>query len=72
MTILFVTHDVDEAILLSDRVAVMSSRPGRIVADLPIELPRPRGLDVLTSPAFVDLKRQVLRLLHNEPAPVAG
>jgi ABC-type nitrate/sulfonate/bicarbonate transport system ATPase subunit len=70
VTILFVTHDVDEAILLSDRVAVMSGRPGRILADLPIQLPRPRGLDVLTSPAFMDLKRQVLNLLHHTPAPV--
>ena len=67
VTILFVTHDVDEAILLADRVAVMSGRPGRFLADLPIPLPRPRDLDVLTSPAFVDLKRQVLRLLHDKP-----
>ena len=48
----------------------MSGRPGRILADLPIQLPRPRGLDVLTSPAFMDLKRQVLNLLHHSPAPV--
>jgi NitT/TauT family transport system ATP-binding protein len=65
VTILFVTHDVDEAILLSDRVTVMSGRPGRILADLPIPLPRPRGLDVLTAPEFVALKRQVLGLLHH-------
>jgi NitT/TauT family transport system ATP-binding protein len=71
VTILFVTHDVDEAILLSDRVAVMSGRPGRILADLPIALPRPRDLDVLTSPAFVELKREVLRLLHDTPAVAA-
>jgi NitT/TauT family transport system ATP-binding protein len=67
-TILFVTHDVDEAILLADRVAVMSGRPGRILADLPIPLSRPRDLDVLTSPAFVEIKREVLRLLHQAPA----
>jgi ABC-type nitrate/sulfonate/bicarbonate transport system ATPase subunit len=73
VTILFVTHDVDEAILLADRVAVLSSRPGRILADLPIPLPRPRDLDVLTSPEFTELKRQVLRLLHHDPvAAVAG
>jgi NitT/TauT family transport system ATP-binding protein len=64
-----VTHDVDEAILLSDRVAVMSGRPGRILADLPIQLPRPRDLDVLTSPEFTDLKRQVLNLLHHTAVP---
>jgi ABC-type nitrate/sulfonate/bicarbonate transport system ATPase subunit len=72
VTILFVTHDVDEAILLADRVTVMSVRPGRILADLPIPLPRPRDLDVLTSPAFVDLKRQVLGLLHTPAAAAAG
>jgi ABC-type nitrate/sulfonate/bicarbonate transport system ATPase subunit len=70
VTILFVTHDVDEAILLADRVAVMSGRPGRILADLPIALPRPRGLDVLTSPEFTALKREVLRLLHGPKAAV--
>jgi ABC-type nitrate/sulfonate/bicarbonate transport system ATPase subunit len=68
VTILFVTHDVDEAILLADRVVVLSARPGRVMADLPITLPRPRGLDVLTSPAFTDLKREVLGLLHQTPA----
>jgi len=72
VTILFVTHDVDEAILLADRVTVMSGRPGRILADLPIPLPRPRDLDVLTSPAFVELKRQVLGLLHHTPAAAAA
>jgi len=64
VAILFVTHDVDEAIFLADRVAVMSGRPGRILADLPIPLTRPRSLDVLTSPGFTELKREVLGLLH--------
>jgi ABC-type nitrate/sulfonate/bicarbonate transport system ATPase subunit len=72
VTILFVTHDVDEAILLADRVAVMSGRPGRILADLPIALARPRDLDVLTSPEFTDLKRQVLHLLHHTPLAAAS
>jgi NitT/TauT family transport system ATP-binding protein len=70
VTIFFVTHDVDEAIFLADRVAVMSGRPGRILEDLPIPLPRPRGIDVLTSPTFIDLKREVLQLLHNPAVPV--
>jgi NitT/TauT family transport system ATP-binding protein len=70
VTILFVTHDVDEAILLADRVAVMSERPGRVVADLRIPLPRPRDLDVLTSSGFTELKREVLRLLHKPAAAV--
>jgi ABC-type nitrate/sulfonate/bicarbonate transport system ATPase subunit len=64
-TILFVTHDVDEAIFLSDRVAVMTGRPGRINADITIGLPRPRGIDTLTSPDFNGFKRKALGLLHD-------
>ncbi|MHB1614383.1 MAG: ABC transporter ATP-binding protein [Actinomycetes bacterium] len=64
-TVLFVTHDVDESIFLSDRVLVMTGRPGSIAADIRTDLPRPRDLDVLTSPAFVEIKRGVVSLLHN-------
>jgi len=63
-TVLFITHDVDESIFLSDRILVMSPRPGRIVADLANPLARPRDLDVLTEPAFVALKSQIMHLLH--------
>ncbi len=59
-TVLFVTHDVDEAIFLSDRVLVMSARPGTIVADIPIGLPRPRTVASMTEPAFVAAKREIL------------
>jgi NitT/TauT family transport system ATP-binding protein len=63
MTVVFVTHDVDEAVFLSDRVVVLSPRPGTVKAELPIELPRPRDIDLLTSPAFTRLKRDALGLL---------
>ncbi len=63
-TVLFITHDVDESIFLSDRILVMSPRPGRIVADLANTLARPREIDILTDPTFVELKSQILRLLH--------
>jgi ABC-type nitrate/sulfonate/bicarbonate transport system ATPase subunit len=63
-TVLFITHDVDESIFLSDRVLVMSPRPGRIIADFDNPLERPRSLDVLTDPRFVELKSQILHLLH--------
>ncbi|NVO15216.1 MAG: ABC transporter ATP-binding protein [Rhodoplanes sp.] len=59
-TVLFVTHDIDEAILLSDRICVMSARPGRIVRTLPIALPRPRSIASLTSPEFVAYKADIL------------
>lgn len=63
-TVLFVTHDVDEALFLSDRVVVMTPRPGRIAAELAVDLPRPRTVDMLTSPEFITAKRGILDLLH--------
>ncbi|MDQ1576474.1 MAG: NitT/TauT family transport system ATP-binding protein [Microbacteriaceae bacterium] len=63
-TVVFVTHDIDEAIYLSDRVIVMSPRPGRIVADLPVELDRPRKPSVVTSTEFTSMKANILALLH--------
>ena len=63
-TVLFITHDVDESIFLSDRILVMSPRPGRIIADLENPLPRPRDLASLTDPAFIELKSRILNLLH--------
>ena len=63
-TVLFITHDVDESIFLADRILVMSPRPGRIVADLENTLSRPRDVDVLTEPHFIELKAKILHLLH--------
>jgi NitT/TauT family transport system ATP-binding protein len=66
MTIVFVTHDVDEAVFLSDRVVVLTRRPGRVKAELTVPLPRPRQIDLLTSPEFMALKRQALEELWAE------
>jgi NitT/TauT family transport system ATP-binding protein len=52
-TVLFITHSIDEAVLLADRVVVMSERPGRVERDLPITLPRPRGLAARREPQFI-------------------
>jgi ABC-type nitrate/sulfonate/bicarbonate transport system ATPase subunit len=63
-TVVFVTHDIDEAVYLSDRVIVMSPRPGRIVAEIPISLTRPRKPSIVTGAEFVAYKNQILGLLH--------
>ena len=63
-TVLFITHDVDESIFLSDRILVMSPRPGRVIADLENPLARPRDLAALTDPVFIELKSRVMHLLH--------
>jgi NitT/TauT family transport system ATP-binding protein len=70
MTIAFVTHDIDEAILLSDRVIVMSQRPGQIRSDLEVSLPRPRTAEQLTSIEFNQLKKHCLQLLRAERGTV--
>lgn len=60
---IMVTHDVEEALMLGDRILVMSPRPGRILLELDIDLPRPRPKDVVRDPKFVDLKWQLLSAL---------
>ena len=65
-TVMFVTHDVDEAIFLADRVVVMLPKPGRIGWILDIPIPRPRRMDCLTSEVFVDIKRQIMEMLYSQ------
>ena len=65
-TILFVTHDVEEAIFLSDRVFVMTARPGKIKAEIDIPLERPRSYELKSTEAFFGLKQQALTLIREE------
>ncbi|MGY3296002.1 NitT/TauT family transport system ATP-binding protein [Pseudomonas sp. TE6288] len=65
-TVVFVTHDIDEALFLADRILVMSPRPGRFIEDLRLDFARPRRASLLTSPAFTHLKRHCLALLRHE------
>ena len=60
------THDIDEAILLGDRVIVMTARPGRIKADIQIDIPRPRDPAIALEPEFIALKRRIIELLRDE------
>jgi NitT/TauT family transport system ATP-binding protein len=63
-TVLFVTHSVEEAIYLSDRILIFSARPGRLVAEVTVDLPQPRyAFDARSDPRFVDVRREVSRLL---------
>jgi NitT/TauT family transport system ATP-binding protein len=65
-TVLFVTHDIEEAIFLADRVVIMSAAPGRIIDEIHVTLPRPRDADVVYAPEFVRLKRHCAGLIRME------
>jgi ABC-type nitrate/sulfonate/bicarbonate transport system ATPase subunit len=65
-TILFVTHDIDEALFLADRVYIMTARPGRIKQVLDVHLPRPRTVEITTDERFVEQKRAVLESIKEE------
>ena len=77
-TVLFITHSIDEAVLLADRVVVMSPRPGKIERIMEPRLPRPRGLDARRSRAFAETTQSITDIflargvLHDEPRPGAG
>ncbi len=72
LTVLFVTHDVEEAIYLSDRVLVMTNRPGRIKEEVAVGLERPRLEAMTTEPGFLALQRQVLRSIREEADRLPG
>jgi NitT/TauT family transport system ATP-binding protein len=59
-TVLFVTHDIDEAILLADRICMMSARPGRIISEIAINLARPRSIESLVAPEFAAYKARIM------------
>jgi NitT/TauT family transport system ATP-binding protein len=63
-TVLFVTHDIAEAVTLSDRVLVMSARPGRIIAEVKVPLPRPRSASTRYDPEFVEAHKEIYSALH--------
>jgi NitT/TauT family transport system ATP-binding protein len=73
-TVLFVTHQIDEAVYLSDRVVVMAARPGRVIADIEIDIPRPRPLSVKRTPEFARYEGEIWGLIAGqyERAPNAS
>jgi len=67
-TVLFVTHSISEAVFLADRIIVMSARPGRVIADVAVDLPRPRDVAILDSPRFTEYSREVRSHLYAREA----
>ncbi len=65
-TVLFITHQIDEAVYLADRVVVMTSRPGRVKAVLDVDIPRPRELSVKRTPRFLKLVDEIWKMLEEE------
>ena len=72
LTVLFITHDVEEAVYLSDRVAVMTNRPGRIKSIIPVPLPRPRRYELISTPEFRKLQLDVLEEIRSESMALAA
>jgi NitT/TauT family transport system ATP-binding protein len=72
LTVLFVTHDVEEAVYVSDRVVVMTNRPGRIKKEVKVDLPRPRSYEMVSSPEFGALHGQVIESIRGESLAAAG
>jgi NitT/TauT family transport system ATP-binding protein len=62
-TVFMITHSISEAVFMSDRVVVMSPRPGRVIAEIPIALSRPRNIDILSEERFGGYTRELRRLL---------
>lgn len=65
-TVVFVTHDVDEAVFLADRVLIMSAAPGRIIEDVKIDLPRPRSTDMAATPKYIEARQFCLDTIKDE------
>ncbi len=70
-TVLFVTHDIDEAIFMANRVAVFSARPGRIKTELAVDFPHPRHYTIKTSPKFMELKARLTEEIRAESMATA-
>ncbi len=71
-TVLFITHDVDEAIFLADRVLVMSASPGRIIADITVSLERPRDVEIATEQEFIAIKKRCIDAIRAETLKAFG
>jgi ABC-type nitrate/sulfonate/bicarbonate transport system ATPase subunit len=71
-TLLMITHDIREALYLSERVIVLSARPAAVRREVVVDLPRPRTVDMLTAPAYIAAERELIALLHNPVRTARG
>ena len=67
-TVLFVTHDIEEGLLLADRVVVLSHRPATVMSVIDVQIPRPRQYATVLEPDFIELRAHVRSLLHSTPS----
>jgi NitT/TauT family transport system ATP-binding protein len=67
ITVVFVTHNISEAVFMSDRVVVMTPRPGKVAGVVDIPLPRPREIETMQDPRFTDLVFEIRTILGREP-----
>jgi NitT/TauT family transport system ATP-binding protein len=72
ISVLFVTHDIEEAVFLSDRIYVMTARPGRIKAEVRVPLPRPRTAAMTETPGFMELVHKLKGLIREESIAAMG
>jgi len=72
LSVLFITHDIEEAIFLSDRIYVMTARPGRVKAEIQVPLPRPRKPEMMDTPEFSALLRSIKKLIREESLAAMG
>jgi NitT/TauT family transport system ATP-binding protein len=72
ISVLFVTHDIDEAVFLSDRIYVMSAKPGRIKAEVAVPLARPRDPSIVLDPQFIRLRAELMALIREESLKAMG
>lgn len=72
LSVLFITHDIDEAVFLSDRIYVMTARPGRIKSELVVPLPRPRTAEMTSTPQFAAMVRTIKTLIREESLAAMG
>ena len=72
ISVLFITHDIEESIFLSDRIYVMTARPGRIKAEIKVPLPRPRSAEMTDAPEFISLVHELKGLIREESLAAMG